>query len=207
MNREDVLNILDTLIPDPKCSLHYTKDYELLIAVMLSAQCTDERVNQVTPILFSKYDIFTLAHANKEDIIDIIRPCGNMNKKSGFMIEIAKRLVTECNGSVPNNREFLESLPGVGRKTANVILSNLFNEQAFAVDTHVERVAKRLGLALVSDDVVEVENKLCAYFEGESFLKLHHQLLLFGRHFCTARKPLCENCPFKKMCKYEEKEQ
>ncbi len=205
MSREEIVKALDILIPDPKCSLHYTKDYELLIAVMLSAQCTDERVNQVTPVLFSKYDIFTLATADKEAITEIIRPCGNMNKKSGFMIEIAKRLVNEQNGVVPNNREFLESLPGVGRKTANVILSNLFYEQAFAVDTHVERVAKRLGLASSEDDVLEVEKKLCAYFEGESYLKLHHQLLLFGRHFCMARKPLCEKCPFKKICKYEEK--
>ena len=202
MDKTRIISILDEIIPDPKCSLNYKKDYELLIAVMLSAQCTDERVNQVTPDLFGKYDIFSLVDANQEDICNIIRPCGNMNKKSGYIKEIARRLVTEYEGHVPNNREFLESLPGVGRKTTNVLLSNLFEEQAFAVDTHVERVAKRLGLANSNDDVLEVEKKLCAFFENESYLRLHHQLLLFGRHHCTSRNPKCQNCPFKEICKF-----
>ena len=202
MDKTKIISILDEIIPDPKCSLNYKKDYELLIAVMLSAQCTDERVNQVTPNLFGKYNIFSLVDANQEDICNIIRPCGNMNKKSGYIKEIARRLVTEYDGKVPNNREFLESLPGVGRKTTNVLLSNLFEEQAFAVDTHVERVAKRLGLADIDDDVLEVEKKLCAFFEDESYLKLHHQLLLFGRHHCTSRNPQCQNCPFKEICKF-----
>ena len=202
MDKNEIIFILDELIPDPKCSLNYQKDYELLIAVMLSAQCTDERVNQVTPKLFAKYDIFSLVQANQEDICNIIRPCGNMNKKSGYIKQIAERLVEEYNGKVPNDRTFLESLPGVGRKTTNVLLSNLFNEQAFAVDTHVERVAKRLGLASESDDVLEVEKKLCAFFKDESYLRLHHQLLLFGRLFCTSRNPKCQNCPFKKICKF-----
>ena len=202
MEKNEIIKILDEIIPNPQCSLNYNKDYELLIAVMLSAQCTDERVNQVTPILFGKYDIFSLVDAPQEDILNIIRPCGNMNKKSSYIKEIARRLVSEYNGHVPNNREFLESLPGVGRKTANVLLSNLFNEQAFAVDTHVERVAKRLGLADEDDDVLEVEQKLCAFFKDESYLKLHHQLLLFGRHHCQSRNPQCQNCPFKKICKY-----
>lgn len=202
MDKNKIINILDEIIPNPKCSLNYKKDYELLIAVMLSAQCTDERVNQVTPNLFNKYDIFSLVDADQEDICNIIRPCGNMNKKSGYIKEIARRLVSEYNGCVPNNREFLESLPGVGRKTTNVLLSNLFEEQAFAVDTHVERVAKRLGLANQNDDVLEVEKKLCAFFKDESYLRLHHQLLLFGRHYCTSRNPKCQNCPFKDICKY-----
>lgn len=202
MDKNEIMRILDEIVPDPKCSLNYNKDYELLIAVMLSAQCTDERVNKVTPILFEKYDIFSLVEAEQNDICDIIRPCGNMNKKSGYIKEIARRLVSECGGIVPNDREFLESLPGVGRKTTNVILSNLFEEQAFAVDTHVERVAKRLGLADSDDDVLEVEEKLCKFFDGESYLKLHHQLLLFGRHHCQSRNPECLNCPFKVICKF-----
>ncbi|MCX4365125.1 MAG: endonuclease III [Bacilli bacterium] len=202
MDKNKIIEVLDEIIPDPKCSLLYKKDYELLIAVMLSAQCTDERVNQVTPNLFTKYDIFSLVEASQEDICNIIRPCGNMNKKSGYIKEIARRLVNEYGGIVPNNREFLESLPGVGRKTTNVLLSNLFAEQAFAVDTHVERVAKRLGLACQNDDVLEVEKKLCVFFQDESYLKLHHQLLLFGRHYCTSRNPKCENCPFKEICKF-----
>lgn len=202
MDKNKIIEILDELIPDPKCSLNYKKDYELLIAVMLSAQCTDERVNKVTPVLFGKYDIFSLVNASQEDICNIIRPCGNMNKKSGYIKEIARRLVNEYEGIVPNNRDFLESLPGVGRKTTNVLLSNLFEEQAFAVDTHVERVAKRLGLADLEDDVLEVEKKLCDFFEGSSYLRLHHQLLLFGRHYCTSRNPKCENCCFKDICKF-----
>ncbi len=202
MDKNKIIEVLDEIIPDPKCSLLYKKDYELLIAIMLSAQCTDERVNQVTPNLFTKYDIFSLVEASQEDICNIIRPCGNMNKKSGYIKEIARRLVNEYGGIVPNNREFLESLPGVGRKTTNVLLSNLFAEQAFAVDTHVERVAKRLGLACQNDDVLEVEKKLCVFFQDESYLKLHHQLLLFGRHYCTSRNPKCENCPFKEICKF-----
>lgn len=202
MDKNEIIKLLDEIIPDPKCSLNYKKDYELLIAVMLSAQCTDERVNQVTPVLFGKYDIFSLVDAPKEEICNIIRPCGNMNKKSGYIKEIARRLVDEYSGTVPNNREFLESLPGVGRKTTNVLLSNLFEEQAFAVDTHVERVAKRLGLAELNDDVLEVEKKLCAFFENESYLRLHHQLLLFGRHHCTSRNPLCKNCHFRDICKF-----
>lgn len=202
MDKNKIIEILDEIIPDPKCSLNYKKDYELLIAVMLSAQCTDERVNQVTPILFGKYDIFSLVNAPQEDICNIIRPCGNMNKKSGYIKEIARRLVDEYHGIVPNNRDFLESLPGVGRKTTNVLLSNLFEEQAFAVDTHVERVAKRLGLADPDDDVLEVEKKLCEFFKDQSYLRLHHQLLLFGRHHCTSRNPNCTNCRFKDICKF-----
>lgn len=202
MDKNKIIEILDEIIPDPKCSLNYKKDYELLIAVMLSAQCTDERVNQVTPILFGKYDIFSLVNAPQEDICNIIRPCGNMNKKSGYIKEIARRLVDEYHGIVPNNRDFLESLPGVGRKTTNVLLSNLFKEQAFAVDTHVERVAKRLGLADPDDDVLEVEKKLCEFFKDQSYLRLHHQLLLFGRHHCTSRNPNCTNCRFKDICKF-----
>lgn len=197
----DFFQILDEIVPNPTCTLNYTKDYELLIATMLSAQCTDERVNKVTPILFKKYDIFELANANKDDIIDIIRPCGNMNKKSEYIIKIAKSLVKDYNGTVPNDRTYLESLPGIGRKTTNVVLANIYDEPTFAVDTHVERVSKRLGFALPEDDVLEVEEKLMKLFPKEKWIRLHHQLLLFGRHTCLSRNPLCENCRMKKYCK------
>lgn len=200
MKNNEIYKILDELIPNPKCTLNYKRDYELLIATVLSAQCTDARVNIVTEILFSKYDVYSLAKQNKETIIDIIRPCGNMNKKSEYIIQICKSLVENYDGHVPNNRTYLESLPGVGRKTANVVLANLFNEPTFAVDTHVERVAKRLGLANENDDVLTVESKLMKRFEEYKWIKLHHQLLLFGRHFCTSRNPNCENCKFKKIC-------
>lgn len=200
MNKE-FYKLLDEIVPEPKCTLNYDKDYELLIATMLSAQCTDERVNKVTPDLFQKYDIYSLAQAKKEDIIDIIRPCGNMNKKSEYIIKIAKELVEKYNGIVPNNREFLEGLPGVGRKTTNVVLGNIYNVPTFAVDTHVERVSKRLGFADVDDDVLTVEKKLMKLFPEEKWVRLHHQLLLFGRHTCLSRSPLCENCKMKKYCK------
>lgn len=200
MNKE-FFSILDEIVPNPECTLNYNKDYELLIATMLSAQCTDERVNKVTKVLFEKYDIEKLATSDTKDIIDIIRPCGNMNKKSGYIITIAQRLVNEFNGKVPNNRDFLESLPGIGRKTANVVLGNIYNVPTFAVDTHVERVAKRLGIAKDEDSVLTVEEKLMDLFPKEKWLKLHHQLLLFGRHTCLSRKPLCENCKMKKYCR------
>lgn len=148
---------LDMMVPDARCELEYNRDYELLIATVLSAQCTDKRVNEVTKVLFSNYDIYGLAQADKRDVERIIRSCGSHTKKSSYIIEIAKSLVNNYNGVVPNNREYLESLPGVGRKTANVVLSNLFNVVAIAVDTHVERISKRLKIARKSDSVLVVE--------------------------------------------------
>jgi len=204
MNNPDFYKLLDEMVPNPHCTLDYVKDYELLIATVLSAQCTDERVNQVTPNLF-RYNIFELSKMKPCDIVDIIRPCGNMNRKSEYIIEIAKRLVNEHNGVVPNNREYLESLPGVGRKVCNVVIANLFNEPAFAVDTHVFRVSKRLGIAKEQDDVLEVEKKLMKTFPKEKWLRLHHQLLLLGRYTCTAKKPKCSNCKLNKICKYIER--
>lgn len=200
MNNE-FYEILDRVIPDPKCSLEYTCDYELLLATILSAQCTDARVNIVTKELFSKYDIYSLANADVDTIKDIIRPCGNMNKKSVFLIEVAKQLVKDFDGHVPNNREYLESLPGVGRKTTNVVLANIFDVPALAVDTHVERVSKRLGIAKKNDDVLKVEQKLMKKIPKEKWNRMHHQLLLFGRHYCTSRNPQCQNCKLKDYCK------
>ena len=136
------------------------------------------------------------------DIIDIIRPCGNINRKSEYIIKIANRLVNDHDGKVPNDRTYLESLPGVGRKVCNVVIANLFNEPAFAVDTHVFRVSKRLGIAKESDDVLEVENKLMKTFPNEKWLRLHHQLLLLGRYTCTAKSPKCDICKMKDFCKY-----
>ena len=201
MNNKEFYKLLNDMVPNPHCTLDYTKDYELLIATVLSAQCTDERVNQVTPNLF-KYNIFELSKLKPTDIVDIIRPCGNMNRKSEYIIEIANKLVTDFNGKVPNNREYLESLPGVGRKVCNVVIANLFNEPAFAVDTHVFRVSKRLGIANENDDVIEVENKLMNTFPKEKWLRLHHQLLLLGRYTCTAKNPKCEECKMKGYCKF-----
>ena len=203
MNSTIIENYLDELFKNPKCELNYNKDYELLIAVVLSAQTTDKRVNQVTSILFSKYDTLEkLRDADVEDIKEIIKPIGTFNKKSIFIKEIAKYLIDNCNSKVPNDEKLLTKIPGVGRKTSNVVRSNLFNYPAIAVDTHVTRVSKRLNLAKDSDDVLKIEHKLMKVFKKESWSKIHHQLVLFGRYRCTAAKPMCHDCKLNNICKY-----
>ena len=195
----EIIDYLDELIPNARCELEYNKDYELLIAVMLSAQTTDKRVNEVTKVLFKKYpNLKLLSEADINDIISIVKPLG-ITKKAYNVINIAKAL--ENIGYVPNEREFLESLPGVGRKTANVVLSNLYNEPCIAVDTHVKRVSIRLGIANENDDVYEIEKKLNKCIPSSKLSRLHHQLVLFGRYYCKAIKPNCHNCKLKKMCK------
>ncbi len=196
---------LDLMISDAKCELNYNRDYELVIATVLSAQCTDKRVNEVTKELFSNYDIYSLVDADKKDIERIIRSCGSYTKKSGYIIDIAKSLVENYNGVVPNDREYLESLPGVGRKTANVVLSNLFNVPCIAVDTHVERVSKRLKIARKLDSVLVVEKKLMKMIPKELWSRSHHQLVLFGRYICKARGPECSQCAFYDDCNCKDK--
>lgn len=193
---------LDKLFPDARCELLYNKDYELLIATVLSAQCTDKRVNMVTKELFSKYDVSSLALANLSDIECIIHSLGSYTKKAYYIKEIAKDLVLNYNGVVPNNRDYLESLPGVGRKTCNVVLSNLYDVPAIAVDTHVERVAKRLNLASDNDSVLIVERKLMDFFPKKKWSRIHHQMVLFGRYKCKSMSPLCKECGLKKYCSY-----
>ena len=198
----NIIEYLDYLFPNPKCELNYNKDYELLIAVMLSAQTTDKRVNMVTDILFNKYDtIYKLKDADINDIINIIRPIGTFNKKADNIIKICERLINDTNGVVINDRSYLESLPGVGRKTTNVVLSTLFNEPVIAVDTHVSRVSKRLNIAKEKDDVYIIEKKLNKFFPKDKLHRLHHQLVLFGRYYCKAKNPSCSNCKLKDMCK------
>ena len=200
----EIINYLESLFPNPRCELNYNKDYELLLAVMLSAQTTDKRVNMVTSVLFYKYDTLNkLALANIKDIIEIIRPIGTFNKKAQNIIKISNDLITNQNGVVPNDRNYLESLPGVGRKTTNVVLANLYNVPCIAVDTHVARVSKRLGLAKNNDDVLTIERKLNKKFPKESLARLHHQLVLFGRYYCKSKNPLCSNCKLKNICTYK----
>lgn len=201
---EEIIENLDKIILNPVCELNYNKDYELLIATVLSAQSTDKRVNMVTKELFSKYNLKDLQDIDLKELMDIIRPVGTYQRKSLYIKEIAKRLMTDYNGVVPNDREYLESLPGVGRKTTNVVLSNLFNEPAIAVDTHVSRVSKRLGLASSNDDVVVIEQKLMRFFPKEKWSRLHHQLVLFGRYYCKSKNPLCDTCLFSNKCKVKK---
>lgn len=194
---------LDELIPNPKCELNYNKDYELLIATMLSAQTTDKKVNQVTEILFKKYKTLEeLSKADMEEIKNIIKPIGTYNKKAKNVIEIAKEL--KSIGYVPNDRNYLESLPGVGRKTTNVVLSNIYNVPCIAVDTHVERVSKRLALVPKKSDVRKVEDRLNKLFPEEKLCRLHHQLVLFGRYYCKSQNPQCDTCKLVDICKYKK---
>ena len=196
---------LDSLFPNPKCELNYNKDYELLLATMLSAQTTDKRVNSVTDILFKRYPTLKkLSEANIDDIVDIIRPIGTYKRKSQNLIGIARRLQEDHGGNLPNDRKYLESLPGVGRKTANVVLNNIYNVNCITVDTHVSRVSKRLKLSNKKDDPLEIEKKLSKKFKKEDLGKRHHQLVLFGRYYCTARNPKCEICGLKEICNYKK---
>ena len=201
-----VLDYLDELYENPRCELNYEKDYELLIAIVLSAQTTDKKVNKVTSVLFSKYNsLLKLSEADSSDIEDIIREIGTFRKKSIYIKSIAKRLVIDGYSYVPNDRLYIESLPGVGRKTANVFLSNIYDEPAIAVDTHVSRVSKRLGIAKNNDDVRTIERKLEKRIPCDRWGKTHHQMVLFGRYHCKAIKPMCDGCKLRDICKYKKK--
>lgn len=205
-NTEVIESYLDELFPDPKCELIYHTDYELLIAIMLSAQSTDKRVNSVTPIIFSKYPTLdVLADADLKELEEIIHPVGSYHKKALYTREIAKRLVNEFNGKVPTDREVLESFPGIGRKTVNVFFSEFYNLPEIAVDTHVERVSKRLKLAFLGDNVLQIEKKLQKKFLKENWGRRHLQLVLFGRYYCKAVKPLCSSCKLKDICREKKK--
>jgi len=199
----NIIDYFDEIIPNPSFELNYNKDYELLIAIMLSAQTTDKRVNLVTNLLYKKYDsLEKLSKANIDDLIKIIKPIGTFNKKAKNIIQIASSLLEK--GFVPNDRLYLESLSGVGRKTSNLVLSVLYNEPYIAVDTHVSRVAKRLNLAKENDDVVTIEKKLYKIIPLSKINKTQQQLVLFGRYYCKAINPLCDNCKLKNICKKSE---
>ena len=200
-----IILYLDKLFPNPRCELNYNKDYELLLAVMLSAQTTDKRVNKVTSVLFSKYKTLEeLSKAKISDIEDIIREIGTYKRKSIYVHEITNKLLEDGYKNVPNDRKYIESLPGVGHKTANVFLSNIYNEPAIAVDTHVTRVSKRLGLTKSTDSVGEIEKKLMKKFPKDRWVRTHHQFVLFGRYYCKAKNPDCENCELRDICKYKK---
>ena len=202
MNRE-IFDYLDRLYPDAKCELNYSKDYELLFATLLSAQTTDKRVNKVTSVLFNKYpSIEALSKAPIEDIENIIREIGTFRRKAVYIHEIANKLVHDGYDYIPNDREYIELLPGVGHKTANVFLSNIYDVPSIAVDTHVTRVSKRLGIVNKNDGVESIEKKLMKKIPKDRWSRTHHQLVLFGRYHCKAVKPECDSCQIKEFCKY-----
>lgn len=201
-----VREYLDELFPNPKCELNYNNDYELLIAICLSAQTTDKRVNEVTKVLFEKYPrLEDLKNADVKDLEQIIRPLGSFHKKSCYVKELSTIIVDKYSSVVPTTRTDLESLPGVGRKTVNVFLGEFYNYPAIAVDTHVERVSKRLRIAKKDSNVKEVEEKLMKFYPKKEWAKRHLQMVLFGRYYCKAIKPLCENCKLKEYCKEKRK--
>ena len=201
MNNSDIIiNELNRLFPDAKCELNYNKDYELLLSVMLSAQTTDKSVNLVTKDLYEKYDsLEKLDTLSINEISNYIKRIGFHRTKSNNFKEIVSRIKDK--GYVPNDREYLESLPGVGRKTASVVLAHLFDVPSFAVDTHVFRVSKRLGITTKKDDVLKTEVKLKKYFHKEDWNRVNSQLVLFGRYICTSKKPHCDKCGLKNICK------
>ena len=203
MKINEILNYIYSLYPNAHCELEYTKDYELLIAIVLSAQTTDKRVNEVTKVLFNKYNsLEELSNAPLEDIENIIKSIGTFKKKSIFIKNIATSLLNDYKGNVPNDRSYLESLNGVGRKTVNVFLSEFYQVPSIAVDTHVERVSKRLKLAKNNATVKEVEESLMKKIPENLWIKTHHSLIFFGRYHCKAINPNCKNCKLTNICKY-----
>ena len=196
-----IQNYLDELLPNVGCELNYNKDYELVIAVMLSAQTTDAAVNGVTSTLFSKYKTLEeVANAKLEDIEGIIKPLGLYKNKAKNIPEIARILLDSYGGKIPSDKNELQKLPGVGNKTAGVIRAEIFKIPDFPVDTHIARISKRLGLALDSDDPFKIEQKLKKQFPEEKWIKLHHQLIHFGRYHCLARNPHCNSCKISEFC-------
>lgn len=201
-----ILENLEQLFPNAGCELNYNNVFELIIAVSLSAQTTDKSVNKITPELFKKYPTpFLLATAKIEEVEEIIKSIGLYKNKSKNIINLAKILVEKFNGIVPNNQTDLESLPGVGRKTANVVLTEGFKIPRIPVDTHVDRVSKRLGIIDENATVLDVENKLMSLIEESKWHKAHHLLLFMGRYKCLAKNPKCSDCFYKENCKYDKK--
>ena len=203
MNSKFILDTLNNLFPNPKCELNYNNEWQLLIAILLSAQCTDKKVNKVTPILFNKYpSLKALKEANFNELEFIIHPLGLSNNKAKNIINLAKTLNEEYNNNVPNTKKELIKLPGIGVKTANVMLIEHFKIPAFPVDTHVTRVSKRLNICNINDNVTTIEKKLTSFFQKSTWASTHLQMVLFGRYICKAVKPQCSTCPFKGKCNY-----
>ena len=200
---DEILNYFNKLHPNPKCALNFSNNYELLIAVVLSAQCTDERVNQVTPKLFTLANTpEKMLELGENRIKQIIYPCGFYNNKTKSILALSKDLIEKFNGQVPNTMEELTTLSGVGRKTANVVIGVAFGGQTIAVDTHVHRVSKRLNLTTQNSTAEKCEQDLLKLVPQNKRTKFHHQAIWFGRLTCKAKKPLCSTCELNDICKY-----
>ena len=197
-----ILDILEQSYPDAECALHHQNVFQLIVAVALSAQTTDKSVNQVTPTLFERYpDAETLAEADVEEVSEYIKRIGMYRTKAKNIVAMAQKLCADFDGQVPDNYDDLISLPGVGRKTANVVLSVGFGQQRIAVDTHVFRVANRIGL-VCEKDVLKTELALMDRIPEERWSRTHHSLIFHGRQCCDARKPKCDSCPIVSYCEY-----
>ncbi len=210
MRREErfrkVLDYFQREQPAPETELLYADPYELIVAVILSAQCTDKRVNMITPAFFSRFpDAYSLAAAGVEEVFEIIRSCSYPNNKSKHLVGMAKVLTEEFGGEVPADVDMLQKLPGVGRKTANVIASVIYNMPALAVDTHVHRVSARIGLTHNAKTPLQTEMQLLQHIPGELISRAHHWLILHGRYVCVARKPKCGECGIREYCRYYKK--
>ena len=203
----EAVQTMGDLFPDAHCELNHRNAFELLIATILSAQATDVGVNKVTPKLFKRFPTPAhLAAANEESVIECIQSLGLYRSKAKNIRLCAQQLMERFDGEVPKTREELVSLAGVGRKTANVVMSVAFNIPAFAVDTHVERISKRLQICRQKDTVLEVEETLCRKIPKELWSRAHHWMIFFGRYHCIARKPKCHECPLLEMCAFGKRE-
>lgn len=203
---EHILAWFEASMPVAESELVYSNPYELLVAVMLSAQCTDKRVNMVTPALFEAYPTpETLAAATCDEVFEYVKSVSYPRSKAEHLVEMAQRLVAVYDSQVPDNIEDLQTLQGVGRKTANVVCAVIWNQPTMAVDTHIFRVSERIGLTTNSKNPLQTEKQLVRYIPEEVIPKAHHWLLLHGRYVCQARKPRCEECGIKEYCRYYEK--
>lgn len=198
-----VLNWFSENMPVAESELQYNSPFELLCAVMLSAQCTDKRVNMVTPALFAAYPTAEkMAQASVEEVYAYVKSVSYPNAKAAHLVGMAKRLVEAYGGQVPDNIDDLQTLPGVGRKTANVVCAVIWNQPTMAVDTHIFRISERIGLTTGSKSPFDTEKQLVRYIPSDIIPKAHHWLLLHGRYVCKARKPLCETCGLQSFCRY-----
>lgn len=203
---KQVIEWFQTAMPVVETELHYENPYQLLVAVILSAQCTDKRVNLITPALFAAYpSAHDMAKASVDEIFPYIKSCSYPNNKAKSLAGMARKLVEDFNGEVPSDIDSLMTIPGVGRKTANVMLSVVFNKAAMAVDTHVFRVSERIGLTTGSKTPLATEKTLCRYIPEDIIPKAHHWLILHGRYVCKARRPDCLNCGLTSVCRYYNK--